>query len=76
VTGADDARGAKAIDPTFKLVFSTVATLSILLLAADVVLSVIGGSNDLLRRAVDTIDTLGKAALGAILGLLGGKTTS
>jgi hypothetical protein len=62
------------VESHFKLTFLGVLALTVALMLADIVLSVMVGSpNEATQRAIDTCDSCTKAGVGALLGLLGGK---
>ncbi len=64
------------VSPTFKLVFLTVVTITVLVGVAEIVLAAVWTTptpNE--QTAFEAMDFAWKAGIGAILGLLGGKQT-
>lgn len=63
------------ISPVFKLVFLTVLALTVLSLVAAVFLSFIDPPTEERSRLIETCSTTWKMGFGAVVGLIGGKTT-
>lgn len=63
-----------SVGPPFKLVFLITVGLTILSLVAAVLLTLYGPRNDETARLIETCSTTWKLGMGAILGLLGGKS--
>jgi hypothetical protein len=63
------------VPPVFKLVFLSVFLLTIGLIVVDILLAVmVKEPSDAVSSAIETCDTGFKAGIGAIFGLLGGKS--
>lgn len=58
------------LTPRFKLVFSTVVALTLLALALNVLLALLGGDSDQIRAAAEACSTTYKMGFGAIMGLM------
>ncbi|WP_327431726.1 hypothetical protein [Streptomyces sp. NBC_01236] len=61
--------------PRFKLIFSTVAVLTVLALILNVLLAAFGGRSEEVKAASDACSTTYMMGFGAIVGLIGGKVT-
>jgi len=59
--------------PRFKLIFSTVATLTVLALILNVLLAAFGGDSEQVKAAAEVCSTTYMMGFGAIVGLIGGK---
>ena len=58
------------LTPRFKLIYSTLVALTLLALALNVLLALVGGDSDQIRTASETCSTTYKMGFGAIVGLL------
>jgi hypothetical protein len=66
--------GAKVVTPYFKMVFIVVLIATVVLIGADIAMSILVVKPDSnVQQAITTTDSLGKAGFGAIVGLLGGR---
>jgi hypothetical protein len=70
----DDVPGAIKVDPTFKLVFLSSITLTLLVGVGWFWAALFGPSTEAARSLVSGCETITKIGFGAIVGLLGGKT--
>jgi len=61
--------------PRFKLIFSTVAALTVLALILNVLLATLGNDSEQVRAAAEACSTTYKMGFGAIVGLIGGRVT-
>jgi hypothetical protein len=61
------------LTPQFKLIFSTVAALTVLALILNVVLAAFGGDSEQVKAAAEACSTTYKMGFGAIVGLIGGR---
>jgi hypothetical protein len=61
------------LTPRFKLIFSTVAALTVLALILTVLLAVFGGDSEQVKAAAEACSTTYKMGFGAIVGLMGGR---
>ncbi len=59
------------LTPHFKLIFSTVAALTVLTLILDVLLAAFGGDSEQVKAAAEACSTTYKMGFGAIVGLVG-----
>jgi hypothetical protein len=59
--------------PRFKLIFSTVAALTVLALILTVLLAAFGGDSEQVKAAAEASSTTYKMGFGAIVGLIGGR---
>ena len=58
------------LTPRFKLIYSTLVALTLLALALNVLLAVVGGDSDQIRTVTETCSTTYKMGFGAIVGLM------
>ena len=63
------------LTPRFKLIYSTLVALTLLALALNVLLALVGGDSDQIRTAAETCSTTYKMGFGAIVGLLSHRQT-
>ena len=63
------------LTPRFKLIFSTVAALTVLALILNVLLAMFGGDSEQVKAAAEACSTTYKMGFGAIVGLIGGRVT-
>jgi hypothetical protein len=70
----DEVPGAIKVDPTFKLVFLSSVSLTLLVGVAWFLAALFGPPTDGARSLVGGCETMTKIGFGAIVGLLGGKT--
>ncbi|MCX4557458.1 hypothetical protein OHA02_14735 [Streptomyces phaeochromogenes] len=61
------------LTPRFKLIFSTVAALTVLALILNVLLAAFGGDSEQVKAAAEACSTTCMMGFGAIVGLIGGK---
>lgn len=61
------------LTPRFKLIFSTVAALTVLALILNVLLAALGGDSEQVKAAAEACSTTYMMGFGAIVGLVGGK---
>jgi hypothetical protein len=61
------------LTPRFKLIFSTVAALTVLALILNVLLAAFGGDTEQVKAAAEACSTTYKMGFGAIVGLIGGR---
>jgi hypothetical protein len=61
------------LTPRFKLIFSTVAALTVLALILTVLLAALGGGSEQVMAAAEACSTTYKMGFGAIVGLIGGR---
>ncbi|MFD0003003.1 hypothetical protein ACFVJ4_11320 [Streptomyces sp. NPDC127178] len=61
------------LTPRFKLIFSTVAVLTVLALILNVLLAAFGGDSEQVKAAAEACSTTYMMGFGAIVGLIGGK---
>ena len=61
------------LTPRFKLIFSTVAALTVLALILTVLLAAFGGESEQVEAAAEACSTTYKMGFGAIVGLIGGR---
>ncbi|MFE5398648.1 hypothetical protein ACFQ9U_29330 [Streptomyces sp. NPDC056568] len=61
--------------PRFKLIFSTVAALTVLALILNVLLATLGNDSEQVRATAEACSTTYKMGFGAIVGLIGGRVT-
>jgi hypothetical protein len=61
------------LTPRFKLVFSTVAALTVLALILNVLLAMFGDGSEQVKAAAEACSTTYKMGFGAIVGLIGGR---
>jgi hypothetical protein len=61
------------LTPRFKLIFSTVAALTVLALILNVLLAMFGDGSEQVKAAAEACSTTYKMGFGAIVGLIGGK---
>lgn len=61
------------LTPRFKLIFSTVAALTVLALVLNVLLAAFGGDSEQVKAAAEACSTTYKMGFGAIVGLIGGR---
>jgi hypothetical protein len=61
------------LTPRFKLVFCTVAALTVLALILNVLLAIFGGDSEQVKAAAEACSTTYKMGFGAIVGLIGGR---
>ncbi|MEI5133011.1 hypothetical protein RB199_13430 [Streptomyces libani] len=61
------------LTPRFKLIFSTVAALTVLALILNVLLAAFGGNSEQVKAATEACSTTYMMGFGAIVGLIGGK---
>lgn len=59
------------LTPRFKLVYSTVVALTLLALALNVLLALVGGDSDHISAAAEACSTTSKMGFGAIVALMG-----
>jgi hypothetical protein len=71
----DQIEGAITVDPTFKLVFVSAVMLTLIAFAAWIVVAMYAPSTEAAHSLVSGCETLTKTGFGAVVGLLGGKTT-
>ena len=62
-----------SVAPAFKLVLFVVIALTLVSLAASILLALSAPQTDEVKKLIDACSTMYKAGFGAILGLLGGK---
>jgi hypothetical protein len=67
------AAAAIALTPTFKLVFISVLSLTILSLLVSLILVLYGRDTEDSKRLIESCSTTWKLGFGAIVGLIGGK---
>jgi hypothetical protein len=61
------------LTPRFKLIFGTVAALTVLSLVLSVLLASFGNDSEQVKSAMEACSTTYKMGFGAIVGLIGGK---
>jgi hypothetical protein len=61
------------LTPRFKLIFSTVAVLTVLALISNVLLAMFGDGSEQANAAAEACSTTYKMGFGAIVGLIGGR---
>ncbi|MFI6278424.1 hypothetical protein [Streptomyces sp. NPDC050988] len=61
------------LTPRFKLIFSTVAALTVLALILNVLLAALGGDSEQMKAAAEACSTTYMMGFGAIVELFGGK---
>ncbi len=61
------------LTPRFKLIFITVAALTVLALILNVLLAAFGGDSEQVKTAAEACSTTYKMGFGAIVGLIGGR---
>ena len=61
------------LTPRFKLIFSTVAALTVLALISNVLLAMFGDGSEQVQAAAEACSTTYKMGFGAIVGLIGGR---
>jgi hypothetical protein len=61
------------LTPRFKMIFSTVAALTVLALILNVLLAAFGGDSEQVKAATEACSTTYMMGFGAIVGLIGGK---
>lgn len=61
--------------PHFKLIFSTVAALTVLAMILNVLLAALGSESEQVRAAAEACSTTYKMGFGAIVGLIGSRVT-
>jgi hypothetical protein len=68
-----DIENKSDLTPRFKLIFFTVATLTVLALILNVLLAVFGSDSEQVKAAAEACSTTYKMGFGAIVGLIGGR---
>ena len=63
------------LTPRFKLTYSTLVALTLLALALNVLLALVGGDSDQIRTATEVCSTTYKMGFGAIVGMMGHRQT-
>jgi hypothetical protein len=63
------------LTPRFKLIFSTVAALTVLALILNVLLAMFGDGSEQVKATAEACSTTYKMGFGAIVGLIGGKVS-
>lgn len=71
----DQIEGSIKVDPTFKLVFISSLVLTLVVLAASIVLAPFALSNEVTHSVVSNCVKLTNLGFGTLLGLVGGRTT-
>jgi hypothetical protein len=61
------------LTPRFKLIFSTMAALTVLALILNVLLAMLGDGSEQVQAAAEACSTTYKMGFGAIVGLIGGR---
>ena len=61
------------LTPCFKLAYATVVAITLLALALNVLLALVGGDSDQVRNAAEACSTTYKMGFGAIVGLISQK---
>ncbi|MER6592109.1 hypothetical protein ABT214_09700 [Micromonospora purpureochromogenes] len=61
------------LTPRFKLIFSTMAALTVLALILNVLLAAFGGDSEQVKAAAEACSTTYQMGFGAIVGLIGGR---
>ncbi len=71
--GAETSGDEPEASPHFTLIFTTVATLTVVALLLNVLLALSGSDTDQVKAAAETCSTTYKMGFGAIVGLVGSK---
>jgi hypothetical protein len=71
----DGVPGAIKVDPTFKLIYLCAVGLTVLVFVAWVLLAFFPQPTDAARSLMGGCETMSKLGFGALVGLVGGRTT-